>query len=351
MPLTVLSVAYPLAPVGPDSVGGAEQVLHVLDRALVEAGHRSIVIACEGSQIAGEHIRVPAANGLLDDASVAAARRRHAHAIRCVLASTPVDLIHMHGIDFHTYLPPPGPPVLATLHLPIAWYPPEALAPRRPLTWMHCVSRSQHEGCAGAPSLLPPIENGVAVPPPAISSGRTRPFALLLARICPEKGIHLAIDAAKVVGLPLLIGGEVFPYEAHRRYFEEEVRPRLDRHRRFLGPVGLTRKKQLLARARCVVIPSTVPETSSLVVREAMAAGVPVVALRRGALAEIIEHGRTGFLVDDPAGLADAMLRAADLDGAACHAVARDRFSLARMVGAYFRTYRQRARVREERVA
>ena len=49
MSLTVLNVAYPLAPVGPDAVGGAEQVLSHLDAALTRVGHRSIVVACEGA--------------------------------------------------------------------------------------------------------------------------------------------------------------------------------------------------------------------------------------------------------------------------------------------------------------
>jgi hypothetical protein len=338
--LTVLSVAYPLAVVGPDSVGGAEQVLGALDRALVDAGHRSIVIACEGSQVAGEHVAGPAVGGVLDDAAVAGARKRHAEAVRRVLTSNAVDLIHLHGIDFHAYLPPPGPPVLATLHLPIAWYPPDALQPQRPDTWLHCVSRSQHESCGPTPLLLPPIENGVAVPermPPHAK----RDFALLLSRICPEKGIHLAIDAAKRAGLPLLIGGAVFPYEAHRRYFEEEVLPRLDRYRRFLGPVGLVRKQRLLAAARCIVIPSLVAETSSLVAREALAAGTPVIAFRRGALGETVEDGRTGFLVNDADELASAMLRARALDRRTCQAAARARFSLPRMISAYFALYQR----------
>ncbi len=50
-------------------------------------------------------------------------------------------------------------------------------------------------------------------------------FALLLSRICPEKGIHLAIEAAKRADMPLLIGGEVFPYPEHRRYFEDQGAP------------------------------------------------------------------------------------------------------------------------------
>jgi hypothetical protein len=61
MALTVLSVAYPFAPVGPDAVGGAEQILSALDRALVRAGHCSVVVACEGSEVAGSVVPVPSA--------------------------------------------------------------------------------------------------------------------------------------------------------------------------------------------------------------------------------------------------------------------------------------------------
>jgi len=343
--LTVLSVAYPLAPVGPDAVGGAEQVLSTLDRALVAAGHRSIVIASEGSKIAGEHVATPAVLGPLGEVAIAAAHERHRCAIAKVLDETSVDLVHLHGIDFHSYMPPSGPPVLATLHLPLAWYPPEALRPERPNTWLHCVSHSQHQGDPANPFLLPPIENGVPISahPPRCAK---KSYALLLSRICPEKGIHLAIDAAKRADLPLLIGGDVFPYETHQRYFEEEVRPRLDERRRFLGPLGLARKQRLLAAARCVVIPSLVEETSSLVAREALAAGTPVVAFRRGALIEAVEHGRTGFLVEDESGLASAMLQASRLSRAECHAAARQRFSLARMISAYMAAYRRLSRAR-----
>jgi hypothetical protein len=340
--LTVLSVAYPLAAVGPDAVGGAEQVLSQLDRALVGAGHRSIVIACEGSEVAGEHVAVPRMPGVLDERAVAGARRRHREAVRRVLSQTSVDVVHLHGIDFHAYLPPPGPPALATLHLPIAWYPADALRPRRPSTWLHCVSDSQHAGCAGSPALLPPIPNGVA-PGGGTARHAKRGFALMLSRICPEKGAHLAIEAAKQAGMGLLIGGAVYPYPDHQRYFDEEVAPRLDERRRFLGPIGGARKRRLLAAAQCVVIPSLVAETSSLVAREALAAGTPVVAFRQGALVETIEQGRTGFLVDDAAEMTEAMRRTADLDPRHCRDVARSRFSLDRMIASYFAVYEKLA--------
>jgi glycosyltransferase involved in cell wall biosynthesis len=342
MTLTVLSVAYPLAPVGPDAVGGAEQVLSELDRALAAAGHRSIVVAQAGSRVAGTLLAIPPEPAPLDDAAKARAQANTRAAIAAALARWPVDLVHLHGIDFHAYLPPPGPPVLATLHLPPDWYPPEALSPARPDTWLHCVGRSQHAACR-SPALLAPIENGVPVERLAGRHAR-RGFALVLGRICPEKGVHLAIEAAKAADASLLVAGEVFPYDAHRRYFDEEIAPRLDGRRRFLGPVGFSRKRRLLAAARCLVVPSLAPETSSLVAREAPACGTPVVALANGALAETVEHGRTGFLARDVDGLAEGIRLAPTIDPEVCRRVARERFSLGRMIERYFAVYGALAR-------
>ena len=69
----------------------------------------------------------------------------------------------MHGLDFHFYLPPPGPPVLATLHLPPDWYPVEAWECQRPNTWLNCVSNHQVSNTWPNHRMLPPIPNGVPV--------------------------------------------------------------------------------------------------------------------------------------------------------------------------------------------
>ncbi len=345
--LTVLSVAYTLAPVGVDAVGGSEQVLSSLDHALVAAGHRSLVIACTGSQVAGELRPFPAPPA--DGPITAAVHLDRQDAIRGVIAEVlrrePVDVIHMHGLDFHACLPPPGSPMLATLHLPLDWYPPEALAPERPDTWINGVSESQMRGASPSPCMLPPIHNGVPVALLGAVPPHKRRFALVLARVCPEKGLHLALDAARAADMPMLLAGGVFPYPAHQDYFHAEILPRLDRHRRYLGPVGFVRKRRLLAAARCLLVPSLVAETSSLVAMEAAACGTPVIAFRNGALPEVVEDGRTGFLVDDVDGMAEAIRRVDRIDPAACRETARRRFSNERMTATYLDRYQMLARV------
>jgi glycosyltransferase involved in cell wall biosynthesis len=360
MTLTVLQVAFPFAPVGPDAVGGAEQVLSLIERNLPRlGGHRVVTVACAGSVAQGGPLLAtpPLPAGPITPAVQEAAWAAQREAIRSALARFPVDLVHMHGIDFHRYLPPPGVPVLVALHLPPGWYPPEAFRPTRPDTWLYAVSWSQHRACPPSPALLPaPVENGVEVEALPLPRLARRRFALVLGRVCPEKNQHAALEAGTRAGLPVLLGGRVFPYAAHEAYWREEVAPRLAPPappHRFLGPLGLARKRRLLNAARCLVSASLAPETSSLVAMEAMACGAPVVAFPSGALAEIVEDGVTGFLVRDAAEMAAAMGEAGRLCPATIRGIAARRFSaeamLARLVALYGRLTAARRRVEDPR--
>src|SRR5207248_2303113 len=115
------------------------------------------------SRTAGTLIAAPRADGPLDANAVNAARQRCRDIIATTLRRFPIDVVHMHGVDFHEYLPPPGIPVLVTLHLPLAWYPTEALRPSRPETFLHCVSRTQQAALPRSEHMLAPIECGVPV--------------------------------------------------------------------------------------------------------------------------------------------------------------------------------------------
>jgi glycosyltransferase involved in cell wall biosynthesis len=183
------------------------------------------------------------------------------------------------------------------------------------------------------------VPNGVDVDRLASPVSR-RGYALALGRICPEKGFHVALDAARIAGVPLLLAGEVYPYPEHERYFRDEIAPRLDRRRKFVGPAGFARKRRLLSGARCLLVPSLAPETSSLVAMEALACGTPVIAHRTGALPGIVEHCRTGFLVDGADEMARAIRAASSIDPEACRRAARERFSSAGMIELYLETYR-----------
>lgn len=264
----------------------------------------------------------------------------HRRALLDVLAREHVDLVHMHCIEFFEILPPPGVPVLITLHMPPNWYSRENLEISRPNTWLQGVSHSQHQSFGGRVALRQPIPNGVPIHQLHARHAK-RDFALCLTRICQEKGVHVALDAAKKANKSLLVAGEVFPFQEHIRYMKDRVEPEFDGQRRFLGPLGFDRKRRYLTAARCILLPVQEPETSCLVAMEAFACGTPIIAFPMGAIAEIVEHGRTGYLVNDTAEMADAMHRVDQLDPAECRRFAREHFSLDLMVDRYIARYRQ----------
>jgi glycosyltransferase involved in cell wall biosynthesis len=162
---------------------------------------------------------------------------------------------------------------------------------------------------------------------------------LMLGRICPEKGFHLGIDAAKDAGLPVVLGGAVFPYPAHLDYFRSMIEPRLDNRVTFVGALAGPRKRRFLGSVSCLAVPTTVPETSSLVTMEALASGTPVVAFGTPALAELIENGRTGFLVADPDEMRRAFGRVGSISWRECRRSARTRCSLGGMTARYLSLY------------
>jgi glycosyltransferase involved in cell wall biosynthesis len=172
------------------------------------------------------------------------------------------------------------------------------------------------------------------------SSASPGAFALCLGRICPEKGFDSALRAARLAGIALAIAGAVFPYEEHERYLARELVPLLDERRRLIGPVAGSAKRRLLAGARCLVVPSRVAETSSLVLMEAQASGTPVIVFAIGALSHLIEHGRTGLVVADESELVAAFDRVRAIDRRACRSAAERRFDIHRCTAEYLAFYR-----------
>src|SRR5438309_3332508 len=169
-------------------------------------------------------------------------------------------------------------------------------------------------------------------------------YLLYLGRYSREKGPHLAIDVAAQAELPLLMAGE--PHEPE--YFEEELAPKMHKHGVIdLGAVGGPRKATLLAHARALLFPIQWDEPFGLVMIEAQLSGVPVLALRRGSVPEVIEDGITGLVADDPTELVSGA-RISDklFDRVRIRELARRRWSADRMAADYLRLYEDAAAAR-----
>jgi len=163
-------------------------------------------------------------------------------------------------------------------------------------------------------------------------------FALFLGRFHPNKAPHLALEAAHAAGLPLVLAGKCAePIE--KQYFDREVRPRLTGHDQVFGVADAVAKRDLLSRARCLLFPVQWEEPFGMVMIEAMACGTPVVALRCGAVPEVVQHGVTGLICDTPDELPAALAEVTRIDPAACRKHVAEEFSAQELARGYERAY------------
>ena len=166
-------------------------------------------------------------------------------------------------------------------------------------------------------------------------------YLLCLARICEDKGQHVAIAVARRCGLRIVLAGKVEETPQGREYFRRKVEPYIDGTNVIYMPsVTAAAKARLIARATAMLAPVSWPEPFGLSIVEAMVSGTPAISLRQGAAAELIEEGVTGFVVDDEDNMVAAVGRAGEIDAIECARVARERFTPEVMTNGYVRVYR-----------
>lgn len=342
VPLRIALVAPPWLPVPPNGYGGIEQVIHLLASELEAHGHDVTVFARQGSS-SKLNVVALAPESWQQQLGTRDQRAReclHLYRVYEMIRRRAFDLVHDHtgfnGVMLGGALRLTATPVVATLHGDLTEPEGEFLAAVHERVGLVAITASQQAQVTSV-RWAGVVHN--AVDSSGLDIGRKKECYLLqLARICPDKGQHLAIEVARKLGRPLVLAGKI---DAHGKdYFREAIEPHLGDDVRWIENVAGRDKAQLLAGARAMVFPLQWAEPFGLAMVEAMASGTPVVALRRGAAPELIEEGVTGFLADDVEDLADAVERTHEIDPERCARSARDRFSAKRMGERYETIYR-----------
>jgi glycosyltransferase involved in cell wall biosynthesis len=335
--MRIAITADPEIPVPPRLYGGIERVIDMLVRGLLQRGHEVTLFAHADSQVPCR--RVPYSG------TSSASRRdtlRNMWTISSEVARGRYDLVHSFGRI--AYLLP-----LLPLPLPKLMTYQRAISPASVRSG-HRLSRGSLHFSAISEWMMADVKslgnwhlvyNGV---PMAVydfqETVETDAPLVFLGRIEPIKGTHLAIEIARRSDRRLVIAGNI-PHE-YQAYFDQQIAPHIDGDRIvYVGPVDDAQKNLLLGRAAAFLMPILWEEPFGIVMAEALACGTPVLGLRRGAVPEVVEHGRTGFVHDTLDELVAAVGRLGTIDRIACRERAERLFSDDAIVDAYLDCYRQ----------
>ena len=343
-PLHVVLVAPPWFRLPPDGYGGIESVVAELADQLLLRGHRVTVIGHAGKRLRAAVVRTylePQGERLGNpDVEVA-----HAASTRRLMATLRPDIVHDHTLAGPLLAPSRPAPTVATVHGPvnpdIAMY----FDALRDCVQLVAISHAQRRAEPRLPWIAT-VHNAVSVDAYPFRSTKDD-YVLFLGRCSPDKGVHLAVEAARAAGRRRVLAMKCSE-PAEFEYFDARVRPLLGPDTDYMGEVAGQRKLELLAGAKCLICPVRWEEPFGMVAIEAMACGTPVVGLERGALPETVDHGVTGLLVREPQDLPGAIAAAERLNPRSCRDHVEARFSGAAMAAAYETAYAeviQRARV------
>jgi glycosyltransferase involved in cell wall biosynthesis len=315
----------------PRQYGAWETVASNITEGLVARGW-DVTLFASGDSVTRAHLHAVVDQGYEENPAVDPKVAEYLHISEAFEHAAEFDLIHSH-YDFMalSYSRLVRTPVLTTIH---GFSSPKIMPVYQKYRDGYFVSISDSDRAPGL-NYMATVYNGIdlSLYPFQESSGDDLIF---LGRIHPDKGVHLAIEVARLSGLRLLIAGII----QDKEYFCKQVKPHLDDQQIcYIGPVDVEGKNELFARARALLHLNTIPERFGLVLAEANVAGVPVIAMDLGSCCEVIEDGRTGFLVNNADEAVQALRRLHEIDRRACRKRVQQRFSIETMVEAYERVY------------
>src|SRR5580704_12512720 len=306
--LRIAMVAPPYFDVPPPAYGGVESVVADLVDDLSDRGHEITLIGV-GKHLTKAHRFISLwSDPQSDRLGEPFPEVVHAARVAEVLDDLDVDVVHDHTLAGPLLGRGTRVPTIITVHGPVIGDEGEYYRALGRSVRMVAISESQRSHAPELPWSAT-VHNAIRASTFPFQAEK-EPFALFLGRMNATKGPHLAIDAARAAGLPIVLAGKCSePME--KAYFEREIKPRLGSDTEVFG------------------------------VAEATACGTPVVAMRRGSVPEVVVDGVTGIIRDDPAELPAAIELARQLDPAACQAHVAARFTTELMAARYEDAYRR----------
>jgi len=341
--MRIALIAPPWTPIPPPLYGGIELVVDQTARGLVAAGHE-VTLFATGDSTCPVPIEwsLPQAEGMRIGMAVPELR----HVLHAYESAAKYEIVHDHTVVGPFYCERYRDlPVVTTIHGPFNdeltdLY--RAVADRVPII---CISHAQRRAAPDVP-VARVIHHGLDASAFAFGDGsgdEDGEYFLFLGRMSPDKGAHRAIEVAHKAGVRVLMAAKMRePWE--RTYFDESVAPLLGPDAVYLGEVPHERKLELLAGARALLFPIRWNEPFGMVMLEAMACGTPVIAFPEGAAPEVVDDGRTGFLCENEADMAEAVGRVGELSRADCRAAVEGYFSTTRMVAEHIELYSELVR-------
>jgi glycosyltransferase involved in cell wall biosynthesis len=344
--LRIAQIAPLVESVPPKFYGGTERVVAYLTNALVKLGHDVTLFASGDSTTKARLVSViPTSLRLSNCVDQMAGNVLQLQEV--MDRAHEFDILHFHT-DY--------------LHFPVT-----RLSHKKTLTTLH--------GRLDIPELKPLYQKFNDIPVISISNAQRRPipmanwvdtvyhglpedlyqpgngegdYVVFLGRFSPEKRADRAIEIARRAKVKIKIAAKVD--KADERYFEKEIRHLLDQpHVEYLHEIGEAEKGPLLANAKALLFPIDWPEPFGMVLIEAMACGTPIIAYNHGSVPEIVEHGKTGFIVDSIEKATEALQNISLISRATCLDTFKRRFSNIVMAENYVRLYEKSLRIKSER--
>ena len=326
--------------VPPKLYGGTERVVAYLTEECVRRGHE-VTLFASGDSVTGARLLAPCRRALrLERAKVIDPLAHHVRMIEMVAREAhSFDIVHFH-IDYLHFSVTRRQKMTAitTMHgrLDI----PDVHPVHQEFAEMRLVSVSEAQrGPMPWANWVGTVYHGV---PESLFRPRVQPgtYLAFLGRISPEKRVDRAIEIARRTGIPLKIAAKVDVVDGE--YFESRIRTLLDDSLvEYIGEIGDHEKSEFLSGACALLFPVDWPEPFGLVMIEALACGTPVIAYRAGSVPEVIEEGKTGYIVETLDQAVRAVRRLGALDRKVCRRVFEERFSAGRMCADYLAIYRR----------